>query len=163
MRAFSPEVPCILLFRGRGLISRLIRWQTRSVYSHAAIMTRAGTIIEAWHRGGVREKNLSDYRDIDFFVVPDMSPEQWDRAIAFARGQLGKRYDYLGVIRFVTRRRHLSSRRMFCSELVFAALAAAGVGLLKRIPAPKVSPAMLALSPLLIRTNRKISHQIEPS
>ena len=44
----------LLAFKGDSLISKLIRWQTRSEYSHIAIELDSGEIIEAWHRGGVQ-------------------------------------------------------------------------------------------------------------
>ncbi len=145
------EVPSILLFKGRGFISRLIRWQTRSQYSHAAIMLPCGRVLEAWQGEGVRIKWLRDWCDVDRFRVTDMTEEQWETAIAFARAQIGKKYDYRGVWRFLSRRKPARDDRWFCSELVFASLAAAGVKLLAAVDIGEVSPGMLAYS-----------HRLEP-
>lgn len=139
----------VLLFRGRGIISALIRWQTRSVYSHAAILMPDGNIIESWQGEGVRTKKLTDWSNIDQFEVVGMTREQWIYAIEFARLQIGRGYDYLGVIRFVSRKSLPANKRWFCSELVFAALKQVGVSLLERIDAGEVSPGLLANSPLL--------------
>src|SRR5215469_1941664 len=38
----------IALYQGKSLISLLIRWQTRSRYSHAAFLLDDGSVIEAW-------------------------------------------------------------------------------------------------------------------
>lgn len=38
----------IALYQGKSFISRLIRWQTRSRYSHAAFLLDNGNVIEAW-------------------------------------------------------------------------------------------------------------------
>lgn len=141
----------VLLFRGRGLISGLIRFQTRSEYSHAALLMPDGRILESWQGAGVRVHELTDWAGIDAFSVRGMSGDQWDQALAFAWRQLGNRYDYLSVLRFVSRRDAPENGRWFCSELVFAALAIAGVRLLARVEAAEVSPGMLAWSPLLER------------
>lgn len=143
----------VLLFRGRGLISALIRWQTRSRWSHAAILD-PGTMqmYEAWQGGGVRMKwwpNVTDRKDIEVFDVP-VTNEQRVAMCIFLRAQLGKRYDYLSVIRFVTRHRSKDDSKWFCSEMVYAAFQAAGINLLAPdVMAWEVSPGMLAKSPLL--------------
>lgn len=131
-------------------MSTLIRWQSRGVYSHAAFLMRSGLIVESWQGAGVRIKDLSDWQDIDAFTIPGMTPAQWDDAIAFALDQLGKGYDYLGVLRFVSRQRGSADLdRWFCSELVFAALQSVGVSPFARIEPWAVAPSLLAISPLL--------------
>ena len=139
----------VLLYRGRGVMSALIRWQTRSVYSHAALLLPDGRVIESWQGAGVRVKEVTDWRDIDMFEVPVMTAGQWRRALHHAGCQLGAGYDYWAIVRFVSRVRVPQNGRWFCSELVFAALEAAGVRLLDRIDAWAVSPGLLALSILL--------------
>lgn len=146
--------PKLLLFHGRGLISATIRWQTRSSFSHAALLCPDGhTIIEAWQGAGVREKEIDDWDGVSAFNVTGMMPEHWAGALAFARAQVGKGYDYLGVLRFVSRGIRDDGQRWFCSELVFAALESVGVRLLHRIEARAVSPGLIAISPLLIPAN----------
>ncbi len=143
--------PGIVLFRGRGLISALIRWQTRGRYSHAALLQPDGRIIEAWQGAGVRRKYLNDWSGADIYDVPGLTDKGWGIALQFAAAQLGKRYDYRGVCRFVTRNQAPSNDRWFCSELVYAACAEGGLHLLQRnvVTPGMVSPQMLGLSPLL--------------
>lgn len=141
------STPSILLFHGRGLISTLIRWQSRGQYSHAAILMPDGQIVESWQGAGVRVKTLSDWEGIDRYTIPGMSPDQWDDAIAYALDQVGAGYDYLGVLRFISRRPSPTNDRWFCSELVFSALRHAGVDLFQRIDPWAVSPGLLAISP----------------
>lgn len=145
----SSHEPAILLFRGRGIISTLIRWQSRGPYSHAAILLPDGQIVESWQGSGVRTKRLTDWTDIDAYLIPEMSRGQWKTAIRYALSQVGKKYDYLGVARFVTRRPSRDNDKWFCSELVYRALQEAGINLFERIEPWAVSPAMLAYSPLL--------------
>lgn len=143
--------PKILLFRGRGVISQLIRWQTNGQYSHAAIQLPSGSIIEAWHKPArVRvRKNLTDWSNVEAYEVEGMTPEQWEVALEWLDDQVGKKYDFGGVLRFLTRYRKDQDEKWFCSELVFQALVEAGVELLSRIQCSQVSPTVLSFSPLL--------------
>jgi uncharacterized protein YycO len=140
--------PKILLFRGRGFFSQLIRWQTRSRYSHAAFLLPDGRVLEAWH-SGVRIAALRSWRDIEAFDVQAADAHQWAAVMTFARAQVGRGYDFRGVLRFLSRRRQPHDEQWFCSELVFAALQHAGVDLLRDTDPAEVSPGMLARSPLL--------------
>jgi uncharacterized protein YycO len=158
-----PPGPRVLLFRGRGPIGWAIRTQTRTKYSHAALLLPDGkTIIEAWQgsglflrNNGVHEKTITDWSDVDAFLVDGMRPEQWDKALDFARQQVGKGYNYRGVARFLTRTSSTEDNGLlFCSQLVFASIAAGGVRLLERIEAEAVAPGHLAWSPFLIPAAR---------
>ncbi|WP_009965321.1 hypothetical protein [Verrucomicrobium spinosum] len=148
LKISSPGV--ILLFKGRGIVSGLIRLQTRSVYSHAALLyPDTHTLIESWQGAGVRKKTITDWEGVDAFIVPGMTEAQWRDAFRFAEAQIGMGYDYRSVARFVSRVSARENERWFCSELVFAALHHAGVDLLARIPAAEVAPGHLAWSTLM--------------
>jgi uncharacterized protein YycO len=135
-----------------------IRWQSRSVYSHAAIQLRDGSIIESWQGDGVRQKLLTNWNGIDAFDivnVPEIGIELDEAGCEeFLRNQIGKGYDYTSVLRFVSRRKGGNPERWFCSELVFSALAYAGVDLFERCEPWRVAPGMLAYSPFLKPTRR---------
>jgi hypothetical protein len=157
----EPRTGKVLLYRGTGLLDRLIRWQTRSCYSHAAIlvplppwMVRPPSVIEAAPWAGVRERLLTpeDLRTADCFDVIGMDEEQWQYAIESARAEIGCRYDWRSVLRFLTRRKAGSANRWFCSELVFQKIREAGVTLLERIKDWEVSPGQLRLSLALEET-----------
>jgi hypothetical protein len=60
-------------------------------------------------------------------------------------------YDYLSVLRFVTKSPARENGRWFCSEFVFKFLADAGMRLLLRIPSAEVAPSHIPLSPWLIQ------------
>jgi len=148
----------VLLFKGRGFMSAAIRWQSRSIYSHAAIQLRDGSIIESWQGDGVRQKLLTDWKGIDAFDIvnaPNIGIElDEDGCEEFLRAQIGKDYDYSSVLRFVSRRKGGNPNRWFCSELVFSALGYAGVDLFERCDPWRVSPGMLVYSPFLSRAQR---------
>lgn len=138
----------ILAFcRGKGFISAFIRWQTWSKYSHVAIVTPEG-VYEATPKEGVHLRNFwDDTTGIDFFVVP--TPPSRERAAKeFLESQLGQKYDYWGVLRFLVRRKS-SDTKWFCSELAFRAAEIAGTKLLRGIEPIQISPGTLSLSPLL--------------
>lgn len=137
------------LFRGRGIVSALIRWQTRSKYSHAAIFVDDHTILEAWPTKGVRINFLTDLSDIDFFDITT-TPRQELTIIDFFQTQMGKPYDYFGVFNFITKFPFFKPyESWFCSEIVFAALKEAGILPLNNIEPNKVSPFHLSISPIL--------------
>lgn len=139
----------ILLFRGKGLISRLIRWQTRGGYSHAAILFADGVLVESMQFVGVRARTYDPAEGADEFEISDITASQIARVREFLTEHLGCGYDYWAIIRFIDRARMPDNDRWFCSELVFAALRLAGISLLLRIEDWAVSPGMLAVSPLL--------------
>ncbi len=145
-------LPAVLLFRGRGLISWLIRWQTRGNYSHAALLRPDGMIVEAWQGKGVQVKAMTDLAEVDIYSVA-MTPEQWGTALDYATSQVGRGYDYWAVIRFIDRRNMPANDKWFCSELVFESLARAGVRLFERIMPWAVSPGLIAISPMLTLNN----------
>ena len=134
----------ILLFKGKGWISRLIRWQTRSIYSHAAILVGVDTIIEAWQGTGVRKKKITRWDDIDAFRIY-CSDRQKKDVIEFLHKQLGKKYDYRSVFRFLIKIPAGINDKWFCSELAFDALLTGRMQVLNNIEPEEVSPAHLRL------------------
>lgn len=148
----------IALYQGKSLISKAIRWQTRGVYSHAAIILPDTTIVEAWHNPAkVRLiTTLSDGHTpgttVDIFDVAT-SEQQRDDISVFARMQMGKPYDFAAIARFMSRRNKDNPDKWFCSELVFSAFRYAGIDLLERTEPFQVSPVLLSRSPLLVKSH----------
>jgi len=143
----------VLLFKGGNPISWIVKKQSRSIYSHAALLI-PGTksCIESFPGVGVRIRQLTDkdWTEIDLYDVRGMSPEMWASAIDFARKQIGMSYDWWSVLRFVSKSAARDNNRWFCSELCHKAISEAGIRLLERIPSAEVAPAHLAISPLLV-------------
>lgn len=151
----------IALFKGSSFVSRLIRWQTRSPYSHAALLFGDGTLIESVENIGVRQINLETAYGgtgiaIDIYEIEGLTAEKIRIARDFAEAQIGKPYDWTMVIRFVTREQEAreSAGKWFCSELVFAAVSKA-VELFRQTEPWEVSPALLPRSTTL-KYNRSI-------
>ena len=143
--------PRIALFRGTGVVSWLIKTQTRSEYSHAALVlpNTLDHVIESREFAGVQVRKLTEHelRSVDFYAVPDMSDEQYDKVMEAARAELGAKYDYWSVARFLSKKPARQNNRWFCSEFVHKLLADAGHRLLNRVPSAEVPPAWLSYSP----------------
>ncbi len=157
----------LLFFRGKGLINSLVRWQTNSHFAHVAIRPysdprdpRRNTIIEALPKHGVWRRELlptDEYFTSRFKALQPVFAEEHGRYVQFdldtANGfleqQIGKKYDYQGVLRFVTREKSHHPEKWFCSELAFAYFIWGGVKMLNMDEAWRVSPGMLSLSPYL--------------
>lgn len=152
MRPLTYHQPVyIALHKGPGLIGTLIRWQTRSAYSHASLLCVGDGVIEAREGHGVRRMTKLDPKpseEIDLFCIAAASPMQLHAVWAFAQAQVGKPYDYTMVARFISRRQasRKESGRWFCSELAFAAFLHAGLPLLRDTQPWEVSPGLLARS-----------------
>jgi len=143
----------ILLYRGRGFLPWLIRFQTRSPYHHAAIVLHGSTVFESNWKWGVKAcflQRTPANNTVDVYEVAT-TPEQDGSIRRWLVSQSGKPYDLTMVIRFVTRKQatRKTKGKWFCSELVYAAFQAAGINLLERVEPWEVSPGLLARSPLL--------------
>lgn len=168
----------IAAYRGKSFVSDSIRLLTYSVYSHIALefsedmevdvggklhVIHAGNVIEAWS-GGVRlVANLSEQHTpgtvVDLFCLKTPATEiQNQRLASFLLSQLGKRYDYWNVLRFVPLVRLVmpdpapsvwTRNHVFCSELALEAFADAGIYLLERCKYWEIPPRDPPRSPLL--------------
>ncbi len=142
----------IALYKGTSALSRLIRWRTWSDYSHAAWVFPDQSVIEAWKGGVTHAPSIlaghAPDTEVHLFTLDLTMDQRW--AIQdFLIAQIGKPYDYAGILGFLTASKTENPARWFCSELLFTACKTAGIILLKRVPAWKVSPGLIALSPAL--------------
>lgn len=154
----------IALYQGKSWISRAIRWQTRSKYSHAAFLLDDGSVIEAWQpvvrmvvpdeegdfiSGLSKQHTPGTVVDIFEFACP-LTPGENQKLTWLAMQDINTPYDYRSIIRFLTRKKsNLKKRRLFCSEQVFARCAQIGRQLLDRTEAWRVPPDWIARSPHL--------------
>ena len=104
-----------------GIYNRIVRWWTRSDFSHVELVLSTG---RAWSAsfadGGVRSK-LIDFDTANWILI-DLPPELEQGAEAWFRAHRGAKYDLLGNLQFVLSPIPHSQRRWFCSEAVAAAL-----------------------------------------
>jgi uncharacterized protein YycO len=147
------KVQIVLFKNHERLLQKLIRWQTDSQYSHAALLFDDNWLIESGVEHGVRQREfVYDPAIHDVFnVLPPPFGGEADSILRFAERQAGKKYDFWGCLRFISRRRLPENDKWFCSELVFEAFAQAGYRLLNNVESYQVSPGDLATSPYLFR------------
>jgi hypothetical protein len=159
----------VLMYRGRSLVSRIIRWATGSRYSHAGLAAWWNDrlmVMEAVGRGVVVtpiSKNVRSYRgSVEWFTSTEEIPDdQRLQMIEFAQRELGKEYDlrralFLGLR--VCLQRDVNSKdkvrrekRLFCSHYVAGTYNAVGRDLKKDVSDRFMSPGDIAASPLLKR------------
>ncbi len=162
------------LYHGISPISRAISFFTWAAETHASEVHEDRSVTEAWHVGGVRRTGhfCLDHAPgtrIDLYRVKGLTPGEQDGVDEFLGWQIGKAYDYRGVLRFLSRRDpreivdHRHTRRWFCSVLIFCAYLHVRRPLLDRVSPHKVSPALLSYSPHLIHidtlTTWSMSHE----
>ncbi|ADU96038.1 hypothetical protein Theam_0064 [Thermovibrio ammonificans HB-1] len=148
----------VLASKGISLTSRLIRWwQWGFEFTHVGYVLDLSdptdpTVVEAWW-SGVREGRFSGAHTpgTEFAVYSvKVSEAQKELIEIFLHDQVGKPYDWLGILGFPLRNWKLEKRnRWFCSELVFTAFKRAGIELLKNTHPSEVSPRLFLKSPLL--------------
>lgn len=118
-----------------GIYNRLVRWWTKSPYSHAELVLSTGRSWSAsFEDGGVRSKLID--LDAKNWVLVDLPAHLEQAAEAWFTAHRGAGYDLLGNLQFVISPIPHSRGRWFCSEAIAAALG---------IPDPwRYSPATLA-------------------
>jgi cell wall-associated NlpC family hydrolase len=133
----------VYFMRRHHIGSLLLRWWMHSAYSHCALFDPAtGNVIEAVV-GGVRERPAEELKreasKFDEVRIPVADPQA---VIDLARLQLGKPYDWRGILGFWFRRDWQDDSAFLCSEFVAWLLQAVGQPAFRCVPG-RVSPAHL--------------------
>ena len=152
----------IAYFKGKSLVSRLIRWRTWGVYSHVAWIEPDGTIWESWHRkgkgakrNGVRRGVAGDLHKpgtmVDLYAI-ELSDDQHADLVAWLEWWAANpdaSYDFKGVVAgFMLRKRsEHSNTRQFCSEVLMRCLRSVRFSLLINILPEQTAPMDMAHSP----------------
>ena len=108
-----------------GVLSRLGRVLDHGPYSHSELILSNGLSVSAsMPDGGVRGKQIaySKCDRWDFLPIPDFGGEIEAGVIDWYAQHIGKPYDILGNVRFVTNFVGHSEGKWFCSESNMAAL-----------------------------------------
>ncbi len=163
----------ISLYHGTSLLDKGILFFSRGGFTHAAIYLDDDRVVEAYPFKGIRIRNsltesLKHDCSIEVYHVPT-SATQDEIIKEFLAKQVGKGYDYWSIIGFVIYATHEGRKsygRWFCSELVFSAFRQAGINLLERVEAWKVSPTILSFNTVMkpveviqfkVRTAKKLA------
>jgi uncharacterized protein YycO len=135
--------------------SKFIRLMTWSEYSHVDIVLPDGTLLGARMVNGVqiRPADYCNFSRVDIYetIVPVNDTLIYD----FARSQVGKPYDWKGIINIGLERNWQEPDSWFCSELAAWCFTQAGTPLLSvGEQYYRVTPRDLTISPLLARVER---------
>ena len=133
-----------------GLAADVIQWYTRSVWNHVDIVMPDHTLTGARAEGGVQNRpaNYRRFARVKRFQTA-LSVEAEKEFYLCLAEQIGKPYDWTGIINFVVDRDWRNPDHWFCSELVAWLFEKAGRPLLRVDSADKVTPRDLTTSFLI--------------
>lgn len=142
----SPYCLRYVAFGGFSLFSKLIKFFTRSRYSHIAIQLSDQLLIEAWKKGRVAYWDYSTFSNhthntpYAVYSLP-VTETIYNKAIDFYTYLADRKvlYNYLGVLGFVIPV-FTSNGGYFCSEGCWEGLVFADRDTFGKIPGWKVSP-----------------------
>lgn len=117
----------IALCKGTGLVSSVIKWWTRSKYSHVALILNEKVMFASVPNKGTMFIRIWDKSDYDTFDVL-ITEEQYSELFKYCTDENGCDYDWIGIIlsQIVAMNRE-SDTKWFCSEFVISALIKIGV------------------------------------
>lgn len=104
----------------KSFVSAAIRGVTGSLFSHTEFGTPEGTWIGA-HAGSGVEERPADYCvcSLEYVYEVPCTQEQLDTLLAWARGQIGTKYNYLDIVGLLVKKRKWTSpHRLICSQFV---------------------------------------------
>lgn len=123
----------VVFVRGKGSISKIIRWFDKGEFTHVAIAISDTRVIEAQRfvKTQVVEMNYEDYEVLDLHLFP----EQRARCIVEAYKFTGTRYDYPQIAWYMVKKVFRikgsypanNPNTLICSELVSRVLFATGL------------------------------------
>jgi len=152
----------LLQYQGIGPTSRIIEAVTRSPWSHSAVAfanhDKTFTLVEAWGFKGVCRINHAttlieaasvNHRantvvDVSVF---DVSEKDYNDALNFVMAQVGAKYDWSLILKFLTRKRGVISGKWICSELAHRTFRQAGITL-QNARSTEMAPYHLGISPV---------------
>lgn len=141
---------------GSGFVGSSIRWVTNSLFQHVEFGTPEGTWIGAHAQGGIMERP-GDYAEYSREYVYDLpaTDVQLARLMAWARSQVGTKYNLLDIAGLLLKTRKLTTpHRYICSQFCTLGLlrvygAAQVLNVLDEY-AYLITPEALHLTPLLV-------------
>jgi len=103
--------------RGTGLACWIVRTATWDWSSHVGFKLDDGTVLDATPDFGVSIRNAVDDETTEYWKI--LAPKQHiANAVTYAKGQVGKPYDWKAIIGMGLRRDWHDDSKWFCSELV---------------------------------------------
>jgi hypothetical protein len=113
----------VAFYKGKGkFIDKLIKWWTKSPYSHCELMFPDDRMFssDAWS-GGVRYNKNYNLANWDIVETP-ITQIELRSLIEWCDWKNGSAYDWWGTLSFILPFVHESKKKWFCSELCAAGL-----------------------------------------
>ena len=127
-------------------LSRIVCWATWSPFSHVDLLLPDGRVLGSeWDTGVTIRNQRRDYTRIARLTADIPFDAYYDALMT----QIGKPYDWSGVIGIMAHKEWQKKNSWFCSELQAWAAEQCGVRLLRRTDVSRVTPRDLLISPLL--------------
>lgn len=121
--------PYDILFykKGNSIVSKAIKYITKSKYSHIAMYLRNGQIVETDYKKTFNIGRLGNISDYDVYRIETLTGEQKVNIIRYIKNNLYKKYDYLEILRYLIYKYFGillcdDMDRLICSEAVFECL-----------------------------------------
>ena len=140
-------------YRGRSIVSKLIRWQSWGPYSHSAWLCDDGSVWESNMSKHGKSRGLGNVPSlstthtpgtvVDLYVCKGLTRAREDRMLSWFEANAGLPYDWKAITRFVTRRWRGSDQAVFCTEAVIRAMIHAGYHVIQNVEPWQVSPSAL--------------------
>lgn len=139
---------------GKGIVSKTIRYLTKSKYSHVEFLYSDGqTTVGSTAEKGVAYGNISEFNNPETFLfcnldtIIELPDKELEALQAFIDSQLGCKYDFGGIFGYLLNKNNYNGKSdWFCSEFVFEALQSIGFLLLNRETGHYVTPQNVAES-----------------
>lgn len=146
-----------LIFSNSNLpLSPFIRWVTWSDWSHVAILVDENLIIESTlSQGGVRTCSLDEFKSrASEWAIFDIDCKNPDGVVAAAMSQVGKPYDWTGILGIGLHRDWQEDDAWFCSEFTFWCFDVAGDPKIKKDAIRRATPqhCYMIAGPMLERS-----------
>ena len=130
----------ILACWDNSLISRVIRWITKSRVSHVAVMYDDALVIESWWNG-VRIVKLSDLKKrCNFYglICGNLTKQELDGTIEYLQNSYESKYDFIQIITIGLHKLFGfkikdNNKKYICSELVWEAYKSVGIDIAPQV------------------------------
>lgn len=108
----------IVFAASNSLFSFFIKLFTLSHWSHCGILD-GNFVIDSEIGKGVRKTSFGKWKQkYDHYVIVEIPIEDKNMRLHWARSQVGKKYNRLGILSFIIRKNISEKDKLFCSELV---------------------------------------------
>lgn len=103
-------------YTGESTIAKLVRYRLATVFSHVIIEFEDGQFLHSDTPGGVGVPDLEGYPEPSHTSVLEVTEAGYAEALAYAKAQIGGRYDWVALIGFILGNKTQSKSGLFCSE-----------------------------------------------